>query len=455
MKKIVSWALLMVMVLSIFSGCGKEKEQKKTSMEPTELEIQASENQTTPEVIQTDLEKVMGQENHVDDSFTFSRADRQNDGYRTLNDYMADQVYPAYLEKWTENGEYVKSSLSVQSYQEGGYTLVCWILFRGIPKEETGWMSVDGKELYCRSFFGESSDGINFSMGKSQAGIPVDHLSNRTFFGTPAGIFGLNDAPTIPARLKIQKAELYIRSLGKSFVLEDFGKLQRLTKEIQPWKQNMGQLSHRSQGWNPMVITLEDGSLFLIYTMDDGFPQVDAWGGISLDLNLWQMFGVPEEAAGFETDDQGNSVLTLDNVMKTYTPDGRILRETQNKTMEDGLLHTVHREYTYRDDLLVEKVTVRDGEKVMMYDTYEYDSQGLLIKKCSYSDGALGWFMTYEYDNQGRITAEIWHKADGSLGHKTSNNYYWYDEIGNQYRYGMLDDGTINSGKAPPTPVRK
>lgn len=443
MKKYVCLLLVAAMILGLLAGCGSRKEAQVP--EPTEPEIEET---------QTELEKRMDQENQVDDSSAFSREDPHNDGYGPLVDYMAAKVFPEYVKTWTENGEYVKSSLSFQSHPEGGDTLMGWVLFRGTPKPETGWQSVDGKDLYCRFFTGSTQDRTHFTLEKSQPGIPLDPLNTRTFFGSPNGIYGLNGEPKISGRLKLKTAELYIRSLGKSFVLTDLEKLQRLGDALQPieWGKPV---SHRCEGFNPMVITLEDGSQFLIETMDDGFPWVDAWSGNVLELNLWQLFGVPGTAAGFAVDEKGNTVLTLERVQKTYAPDGRILRMAENKELEDGQTHTVLREYTYDEALHLVSVTVFDGDRVVFNNTYEYDDRGLLIRESTYSEGVLGWYFTYEYDTQDRVIAEIWHGADGRTGHNTSNNYYWYDEEGSQYAYGMLDDGTVNSGKAPPDYVRK
>ena len=451
MKKHICMALLSALVIGLLAGCGKPAQPGQGRIDAETSEYTAP---SAPTQEQTELEKALSQENGVDDSYSFCRENPEQDGYRFLGEYMAGEVFPNYVARWTEGGEYVKSSISFQSHPEGGYTLLGWVLFRGTPKAETGWQSVDGKDLYCRFFSGETRDKKNYIITKSQAGVPLDALNAKTCCGSPYVIYGLNKEPRTFS-LKIQKAELYIRSLKKSFVLEDPESLRKLSEGLAPAWLGGSPVSHRGQGFNPMVITLEDGRQFLIETMDDGFPHTDAWGEKTMKLDFWRLFGVPAQAAGFEEDAQGNTVFTCEGISEVYHPDGRILRRMEDKEMEDGQIHTVVTEYTYRPDNQLEASVVYDGGKAVSRDAYEYDDRGRLIKESTYSEGVLGWYFTYEYDDQDRVTAEIWHAADGSLGHKTSNNYYWYDEAGNQYDYGMLDDGTVSGGMAPPAPVRK
>lgn len=457
MKKAICILLLSAMVLSMLAGCRKTEEQKSEGL-TSPVELAETTGATQPRGPAPELD--LFEENTVDDSFSFTYVRQEK--YPFMKAYLDAEVFPAYVKTWTEDGQLLESDISGCSLPEGGDQIWGWVLFRGIPKGETGWKSVDGKDLYCRVFTGSSADKENYVLEKTQAGVPVKRLNAMTLYGSVLPEFGIgktkdgerSQEPSEFPGLDLQRAELYVRSLEKSFVLEDSQSLKTLAGALAPsQRHHFYDSSYRFL--NPLLLTLADGTKLLVNTPETGAPQTDVWGGQSMPVNLFSLFGVPLDAEGYSTDTQGNTVIQEGGKSEVYTPDGRILSIQEMREMEDGKLHSIEFQYSYRPDGQLEKqVTYDDGQPV--FETvYEYDERNLLIKECSSHTGEVGAFYTYEYDDQDRLMAKIFHKPDGSLGHNTSNTYYWYDEEGNRHHYSMLDDGTVNGGDAPETPVRR
>ena len=457
MKKAICVLLLSAWMLTLFAGCGKSEEQKIKGL-TSPMELAETTGATQPRGPAPELDLREG--NTVDDgvSFTYVRQEK----YPFMKAYLDAEVFPAYVKTWTENGELLDSDISVYSSPEGGYQIWGWFLFRGTPKGETGWKSVDGKDLYCRAFTGSSADKENYVLEKTQAGVPVKRLNARTLYDSVSPEFGMGMAadggkskePSEFPGLDLQRAELYVRSLEKSFVLEDSQSLKTLSGALAPsQRHHFYDSSYRFL--NPLLLTLADGTKLLVNTPETGAPQTDVWGRQSMPVNLFSLFGVPLDAEGYSTDAQGNTVIQEDRKTEVYTPDGRILSTQEMREMEDEKLHNIEIKFSYRPDGQPEKQVSYDDGQPMFVTNYEYNERDLLVKESESYLGEAGAYYTYEYDDQDRLMAKIFHKPDGSLGHNTSNSYYWYDAEGNRHHYSMLDDGTVNGGDAPETPVRR
>ena len=448
MKKQIAGVLAFIMIFLLATGC-KDGSQETAVLAEKILETQIPQRELT------DLEKVLCQENLVDDSYSFIRPDPQNDGYANMREYMPAEVYPEYLDRWVENGQVIDNYMGISGNTEKGYHVVGWVLFRGKAKPETGWQPIDGKDLYCRAFWGRHTADHTFTINASQAGIPLPAINARTLYNSRSLMYGLNNEPYPFPGLDITKAELFVHSLGRSFTLVDTQKLERLSQAIGPNLDSEGPEFHITEGWDPIVITMADGKEYLVNIMSDGFPFVDAWEIGLADINFYELFGVPSDSKGYTTDEQGNTVQNAGGKITVTAPDGRILSITENKEKEDGRTHCILRTYTYRDDLQPDRITVMDDGEVTFVTEYFYDERGLLVKETQSFMGEQGAYYTYEYDEQGRRTAKIWHNPDGSTGRKSSNEYYWYDETGVCHTYQMGDDGTVVSGDAPAGPVRR
>lgn len=457
MKKAICVLLLSTWMLTLFAGCGKSEEPNtQGAAAPAALTETAQATQPQGPAPELDLRE----ENTVDDSVSFTYVRQEK--YPFMKAYLDAEVFPAYVASWTENGQLLESDISGCNLPEGGEQIWGWILFRGTPKGETGWKSVDGKDLYCRAFTGSSADKENYVLEKTQAGVPVKRLNARTLYGSVLPEFGIgrtkdgerSQEPSEFPGLDLQRAELYVRSLEKSFVLEDSQSLKTLAGALAPsQRHHFYDSSYRFL--NPLLLTLADGTKLLVNTPETGAPQTDVWGGQSMPVNLFSLFGVPLDAEGYSNDAQGNTVIQEGGKSEVYTPDGRILSIQEMREMEDEKLHKIEIQFTYRPDGQLEKQVSYDDGQPMFVTNYEYNERDLLVKESESYLGEVGAFYTYEYDDQDRLMAKIFHKSDGSLGHNTSNSYYWYDAEGNRHHYSMLDDGTVNGGDAPETPVRR
>lgn len=448
MKKAICILLLSAMVLSLFAGCGKPEELQEESTAHQASEASEEAQGPAPEL---DL----FEENPVDDSYSFTYVRQEK--YPFMKAYLDAEVFPAYAEQWMENGQFLESDLS-----SIGDALVGWVLLRGTPKSGNGWKSTDGKDLYCRAFAGSRTGDGTWLLEPSRAGAPAERLNASTLYGSWFPAFGMGMAadggksqePSEFPGLDLQRAELYVRSLEKSFVLEDGESLKVLADALYP---GMTKYAIGSGGKlvNPLLLTLADGTKLLVNTLDNGGPVTDAWGGQFMSIDLFALFGVPLDAEGYSTDAQGNTVIQDGGKTMVYTPDGRILSTQEMREMEDEKLHSIEFQYSYRPDGQPEKQVTYDDGKPVFETVYEYNERGLLVKESESYIGEAGAFYTYEYDDQDRLLAKIFHKPDGSLGYTTSNSYYWYDAEGNRHSYSMLDDDTVIGGDAPEGPVRK
>lgn len=113
---------------------------------------------------------------------------------------------------------------------------------------------------------------------------------------------------------------------------------------------------------------------------------------------------------------------------------------------------TCYAEYDYDANGKVVEIRVyrEDGYQIHTY-TYQYDSNGNLVKETdisSYANGTHSWY-TYEYDERGNKTSRRWYHV-GEEG-VYSTNYYEYDEhnqlirSGFEYEWGAKQDITYDN----------
>lgn len=447
MKKKIPYLILVGMLVMIFTGCSGISPEAVTEI-PTVSELESGADKT-------ELESILGQGNLVDDSYTFTRENPEEDGYTYIEDYMADKVLPQYLDSWTENCEIIDCMVAPVCNSSKGYVFSGWVLFRGTPNKQTGWEPLNGEDLYCRAFQAYCDDKRHYSVDRSQAGVPLKTLDARTLYNSPAAIYGVNGEPTTFPGLHLKNAELYVTSLGKSFIIDDANKLLRLEKALEPIQERGNVPAHDSDGWNPMVLTMEDGKSYLVNTISDGFPATDIWGGQLIPLNLYALFDVPLEPSGFTLDESGNTVLHLDRLTRTYSPTGLLLEEAQERQMDNGNMDLYITRYRYCEDEKLSQITELVGQQIKYVTDYEYNEKGLLVKEIMGNPEELRPFNLYEYDHLDRLTAVIAYNPDGTPAENTTNTYYWYEENGSQHFYIMHTDGTFISGDAPPMPVRR
>lgn len=147
-------------------------------------------------------------------------------------------------------------------------------------------------------------------------------------------------------------------------------------------------------------------------------------------------------------------------VRETYTKNGIVTEYAYNENgdkisetvlYEDKPDETLYREYTtqYQEDgskIVTESQTMLQatGEAISnaTYE-YNYNPEGLLVRKAGFYDGELDGEVTYEYDANGNLTYQSETKAT-SLGNAMAKKCE-YDEDGNLVKETLLEsDGNVN-----------
>ena len=215
---------------------------------------------------------------------------------------------------------------------------------------------------------------------------------------------------------------------------------------------------------NPLYLRFEDGSSRLVLTAADGSNLCYAWGlwyAYMDGESIFQRFGVPLEAEGYESlpgggvcatvndydfrvgqriitveySAQGDPVSWLTWQESTENRPGEILRRyeydadrhrVKEEYLEDGELYTTT-VYEYSGDLLV-RMEQRLSTGGMVYETYGYDELGRLIEQNSYYPDAIG-------------------------GPISSSGAFWYDDQGYRHAYAKDENGNLVGYEGQP--IRK
>lgn len=473
MKRTTCVLLTGALTLSLFAGCGKSEEPpREPAGAPTIATPAATEAlvETQPVAEEAGLLWDLHEENPVDDSLTIPLD--PDDPER--HDCFESQVLPQYMERWADNAQILDKNIVGLN----GEYVYGWVLFSGTPKEETGWNTFlwEGQPAFCRRFLGRFTEDT-FHLEQSQAAAPLPALDLPMHFfgeGHPAQERDLSD---------LCRAELYVRQLGKNFVITEPEKLEILGNGLVELSEHFGLLRFggiplEMEG-NPLILDLGDRGQRQIMTAPDGSASTTAWlARIPLMAqSIFELFGVPLEAAGYSRDAQGNTVAKLvseplleteEDVTREITvvisPDNHLISQTTVETMENGdyeSTNTEIQEFTYNAMGKPETrcITVNGVNSLQTYqiervERYAYDDQGRKIRTDFEGDGASEGYELYEYDDQGRQIAVLWYLPDGTLGPASRQRYCWYDEDGLQYDYRYDDKGNVE-GTPPETPVRR
>lgn len=478
MKKSISVLLLGSLLLGLLSGCGNNQPPEK---EPTirESVVEAGETQAG------ELTYPVFEENTVDDSFSFTWEYSEKAEYPDSDffSYVNEKLMKTYVDTWVDNGEILDQDFcgiddNLHTYLYG------WILFRGTPKQETGWKTVNyqGEPAYCRTVCIKSTekDG-EFQFLKSQGAIPSHFVRVETVLGQGKMENNMRvyegEIGVLP---EIASAELYNRRLSQVFTLTDPQKLSILQKAVSPGANidRDGGIPcrgfYQAESWNPLILTLKDGKQLQVYTMEDGSCGCNIWdmdAALEMPMSIFELFGVPMDAAGYEKNAEGQTIVTDAGIFSVYY-EGRHM-ETQEKLQltfsEMGNLirrdwwTTIEGEpYEY----IYDKMEYGPDHQLIHYDSfyndkhrknadYTYNDHGdiSLITEHFEPNGKLD--TVYTYDEQNRLISIIGYKENGTPQSISAHMYYWYDEEGHQHPYQYNEDGSIFTGIAPDAPVRK
>ncbi|MGI5977252.1 MAG: hypothetical protein ACOX68_06120 [Candidatus Limivicinus sp.] len=459
MKKVLCAVLILSVAAGLLSGCGSGPDAE--DLPPDENPLQAVEADTGAEAAGQESGVIeLAEPDSIDDSYSFSF--RQ--GGTALGDYMSETILPEYASRWLDGAEVLDSDIQADYTRDDMY-IYGWVLLRGTPKTELGWreLEYEGEGAYCRWIDARAEDsGDTFQVKKSLAMLPVKK-ADIPKYGDEQRLSGL------------RAAQLYVRQLDRSFEISDPESLAKLEKGftrksyIDCYNGNRLAFDEFS---NPLFLDFEDGSRMLVNTMGNGSCGADLWDGFCgfySNVSLFELFGVPLEAEGYVHNEDGTTTVhTILTELEYKAADPKIIRSTAELDFgPGGDLLRVYRNFTqikpltkryiYNDTGQIVKIEVSGGGSTEVdYDELSYDDRGNMTRITKFMSGKPFDSHEYIYDDRDRVTAVIYHNADGTEGLPSGNLYFWYDEADVCHQYGYDPTGEIH-GEAPPGegPVRR
>lgn len=458
-KKLVA---LLSLVALLLSSCASGEEASPAPESPAvsgDAAVSQTEAQETPAGLAVlPMEDPMA---GIDDSLSFSvELDFDSPGY---NQCMLENFKAAYAEKlsaYFEDIEIDDISCRGSILSDG---LTGWFTFTAAPRPGSG---IEPRELYCRSFniYSGNEDRTLMEFERSYPMEPVEYLSQwPSYEELMADLDTMISASKEKKLSGLVEAELYVKQLDSRYILTDPAELEALALSLSQNDMYVGEPA-RIYDYIPLYLRFEDGSTRLVLTADDGSNRCYVWDGWYAYMDsesIFQRFGVPLEAAGYETLPDGGVRTTVNDydfrvgqriITVEYSAQGdpvswltrqessgnrpaEILRRYEYDTgrhrvkeeyLEDGELYTTT-VYEYSGDLLV-RMEQRLSTGGMVYETYGYDELGRLIEQNSYYPDAIG-------------------------GPISSSGAFWYDDQG--YRHGYKEDENGNLVGYEDQPIRK
>ena len=312
-----------------------------------------------------------------------------------------------------------------------------WIEFIGTPRAPLDWdhTMINGRNVYCRSMNFSSAGEGQWQIENAFDMLPYEFLSNFENIGTATE----PDSVYVGTELKgLVSASLYVQQTGKTYTIASPEGIERVKAMLR----SNDILSGVSgcETWNPLYLRFGDGRNRVIYTKGDGSNSVRIFGGsqpYSLGLSIFELFGVPLEAAGYSsaegiTTTHGESSPTsmLAWVEYDYESGGPLIaRRVCDKTSGGEVVRSGSYEYDDSGNLILNRWYDEKGKLTNTIE-YEYDPQGKLIKRRTTNERF--WELTeYIYDSQGRLTMEKYSNTEHPNGNDNASVYYDYDSAGN------------------------
>ena len=312
-----------------------------------------------------------------------------------------------------------------------------WIEFTGTPREALDWSYtvINGQRVYCRSLNLSAAGEGQWEIQNAFDMLPYQFLNDFQNLGT--------DAEPDPVYLGhelsgLVSASLYVQQTGRTYTIDSPEGIEQL-KGMLRFNDHLMAVSD-CEAWNPLYLSFDDGRNRMAYTNGDGSNGVRIFGvtqPYSLGMSIFELFGVPLEAAGYST---------ADGITKTYTDylpssmcawveyiyhsEGLLMERRVCERMFSGdAVRGSKYEYDDAGNLVLEYWYDENGN-VSNTKNYEYDDQGKLVKRSSANDKF--WELTeYIYDSQGRLTHEKYSSNEYPDGNSNASVYYNYDDQGN------------------------
>lgn len=400
----------------------------------------------------------------IDDSLSFSvELDFDSPGY---NQCMLENFKAAYAEKLSAYFEDIEiDDISCRgSILSGGLT--GWFTFTAAPRPGFG---IEPRELYCRSpnIYSGNEDRTLMEFERSYPMEPAEYLSQWPSYEELMADLDTMISASKEKKLRgLVEAELYVRQLDSRYILTAPAELEALALSLSGSDMYVGEPADISD-YNPLYLRFQGGSIYLVPTAADGSNRCyvwDSWYAWMDGESIFQRFGVPLAAEGYEALPGGGTVTTIHS---TYR-------------QQDELTHTL--EYSNGDApvrfLFQQMMPTASGSRSTdILRLYEYDTQGRRTKEEHMEDGKLlttivyeysgellvrieessptggGYYETYTYDELGRLIEVNSYYPNAIGGPISSSGAFWYDDQG--YRHGYAKDENGNLGSYENQPIRR
>lgn len=451
-KKLVALLSLAALLLSSCAsgeGSSPAPDSPAATAEPAAAEPQAQESTAGLTVLPID-DPMAG----IDDSLSFSVEPDINSDYEAYTRSLKENFKAAYLEKLSS----YFADMEIDDMSYGGNMLgsgmTGWFIFTGTPSPDSG---IEPREQYCRSFNirSENEGRTLIEFQRSWPMEPAEYLSQR-----PSDEELLANLDTLLGAYKekevsgLVEAELYVRQLDSRYILTDPEKLEALALSLSENDISSSADPASVYDYNPLYLRFEDGSTRLVLTAADGSNRCYAWGiwyAYMDSESIFQRFGVPLEAEGYEALPGGGVLTTVHDyhasvgrriITVEYSAQGDPLSWLTWQESPGNQPTEILRRYEYDAGRhRIKEEYLEDGELLITI-VYEYSGELLVRMEQSFSTGG-GYYETYGYDELGRLIEMNSYYPNAIGGPISSGGAFWYDDQGYRHAYAKDENGNL------------
>ena len=460
-KKLVALLSLSALLLSSCAsgeGASPAPESTAATAEPAAAAAQAQESPAGLTVLP--MEDPMA---GIDDSLSYRVEPDINSDYEAYTRSLKENFKAAYLEKLSSY--FADMEIDDMSFSGNimGTGMTGWFTFTGTPRPGSG---IEPRELYCRSLniYSGNEDRTLMEFERSYPMEPVEYLSQwPSYEELMADLDTMISASKEKKLSGLVEAELYVRQLDSRYILTDPEELEVLALSLS--ENDIGSADPASScDNNPLYLRFENGSSRLVLTAADGSNLCYAWGlwyAYMDSESIFQRFGVPLEAEGYETLPGGGVRTTVNDydfrvgqriITVEYSAQGDPVSWLTRQESSENRPAEILRRYEYDAGRhRVKEAYLEDGE---LYTTtvYEYSGDLLVRMEQRLSTGGMV-YETYGYDELGRLIEQNSYYPDAIGGPISSSGAFWYDDQG--YRHGYKEDENGNLVGFEDQPIRK
>lgn len=390
----------------------------------------------------------------IDDSFSYSVEPDINSDYEAYTGSLKENFKAAYMENLSAYFEDIEmDDISVGGNMMGD-GMMGWFTFTGTPRPGSG---IEPRELYCRSFNirSENEGRTLIEFQRSYPMEPVEYLSQQPSYEELMADYDVMfDAYREKEVSGLVEAELYVKQLDSRYILTDPDELEALARSLSKTDISSSADPASIYDNNPLYLRFEDGSTRLVLTAADGSNRCYIWDGWYAYMDsesVFQRFGVPLEAGGYETLPGGGVRTTVHDyhvsvgqrtLTLEYSAQGDPISWLTWQGSPGNQPAEILRRYEYDAGRhRVKDEYLEDGE-LLITTAYEYSGELLVRMEQSFSTGG-GYYETYTYDELGRLIEQNSYYPNALGGPISRSSAYWYDDQGYRHAYRTDENGNL------------